>query len=89
MNDSSLYEIGLIVSVGIPIAILICICIDIKNIKFNNIKENVIIATIVLFCLVIATFCYININRSINTIFLKIYKFKWEEYINKIHNDNI
>ena len=69
MNDSSLYEIGLIVSVGIPIAILICICIDIKNIKFNNIKENIIIATIVLFCLIIAIFCYINISKSYNEVY--------------------
>lgn len=69
MNNSDIYEIGLVISMIIFFAIIIYVCTDIKNIKFNNIKANVITITIVLFCLVIAIFCYINISKSYNEVY--------------------
>lgn len=69
MNNSDIYEIGLVVSMIIFFSTLIYVCTDIKHIRFNNIKVNVTIAIIVLFCLVIAIFCYKNIKKSYNEVY--------------------
>lgn len=40
MNDSSLYEVGLVLSITVFLTLLIFICIDMKYTEFDNIKRN-------------------------------------------------
>ena len=69
MNDSSIYEIGLILSITIFLVLLIFICIDMKYNEFSNIKRNVVRTTIALFCLGIAISCHTNIKKSYKEIY--------------------
>lgn len=69
MNDSSLYEIELILSITIFLVLLIFICIDMKYNEFSNIKRNGVITTIALFCLGIAISCHINIKKSYKEVY--------------------
>lgn len=69
MNDSSFYEIVLVLSVVIFLVLLISICIDMKCNELDNIKRNGVMATIALFCLGIATSCYTNIKKSYREVY--------------------
>ena len=69
MNDSSLYEVGLILSIFIFLTLLIFICIDMKYTEFGNIKRNGVMTTIALFCLGIAIPCYTNIKKSYKEVY--------------------
>lgn len=69
MNDSSLYEVGLVLSITIFLTLLIFICINMKYNEFDNIKRNGVIATIILFCLGIAISCHTNIKKSYKEVY--------------------
>lgn len=69
MNESSLYELGLVLSIAIFLTLLIFICIDMKYTKFGNIKRNGVMTTIALLCLGIAISCHINIKKSYKEVY--------------------
>lgn len=69
MNDSSLYEVGLVLSIFIFLTLLIFICIDMKYTEFGNIKRNGVMTTIALFYLGIAISCYTNIKKSYKEVY--------------------
>lgn len=69
MNENSLYEVGLILSITIFLTLLIFICIDMKYTKFGNIKRNGVMTAIALFCLGIAISCHTNIKKSYKEVY--------------------
>ena len=69
MNDSSLYEVGLVLSITVFLTLLIFICIDMKYTEFDNIKRNWVMTTIALFCLGIAISCHTNIKKSYKEVY--------------------
>lgn len=69
MNESSLYELGLVLSIAIFLTLLIFICIDMKYTKFGNIKRNGVMTIIALFCLGIAISCHTNIKKSYKEVY--------------------
>lgn len=69
MNDSSFYEVRLVLSIAVFLALLIFIYADIKYDKFDNIKRDGVMTTIALFCLGIAVFCNTNIKKSYKEVY--------------------
>ena len=69
MNESNLYELGLVLSITIFLTLLIFICIDMKYNEFGNIKRNGVMTTIALLCLGIAISCHTNIKKSYKEVY--------------------
>lgn len=69
MNNSNIYELGLVISVVIAIIFIMIIINNVRCNKFNPIKVNIILTTIVLFCLGITTYCYTNIEKSYKEVY--------------------
>lgn len=64
MNDSSIYEIGVVLSIVTFLVIFILICVDIKYNKSGNLMRNIRLTVIALFSLIIAAACYTNIKLT-------------------------
>lgn len=88
MNYNAFYEIGLVLCIFIPLTILIFVCIDTKHIKFNDIKVNIIIATILIFCLIFAGFCYKNIEKSYSEVYYLEYTIYYPNNTHKVKVDS-
>lgn len=69
MNNSNIYELALVISVVIAIIFIMIIINNVRCNKFNPIKVNIILTTIVLFCLGITTYCYTNIEKSYKEVY--------------------
>lgn len=69
MNDSSLYEVGLVLSITIFLALSIIICIKKEHSWIDNIKRDAIMTIIALFFFGIAISCYTSINNTYKEVY--------------------
>ena len=69
MNNNNIYALVLVISVVIAIIFIMTIINNIRCNKYNPIKVNIILTTIVLFCLGITTYCYTNIKKAYKEVY--------------------